>query len=59
MNLLLYIQIVFKCNMFFQLKVIRFFRSTLTNPLTDMARVYNWDVKRRSKDNLLKSAERS
>lgn len=25
---------------------------------SDMARVYNWDVKRRSKDNLVKSAER-
>lgn len=25
----------------------------------DMARVYNWDVKRRSKENLLKSADKS
>ncbi len=48
------------CSFTWQCKEIlaNFFRSPLTATLPDMARVYNWDVKRRSKDNLLKSAER-
>ncbi|XP_016346291.1 prefoldin subunit 3-like isoform X1 [Sinocyclocheilus anshuiensis] len=36
-----------------------FLRDQFTTTEVNMARVYNWDVKRRSKDNLLKSAERS
>ncbi|KTF93624.1 hypothetical protein cypCar_00004411 [Cyprinus carpio] len=35
-----------------------FLRDQFTTTEVNMARVYNWDVKRRSKDNLLKSAER-
>ncbi|XP_060787804.1 prefoldin subunit 3 [Neoarius graeffei] len=36
-----------------------FLRDQFTTTEVNMARVYNWDVKKRSKDNLLKSAERS
>ncbi|XP_073692400.1 prefoldin subunit 3 [Garra rufa] len=36
-----------------------FLRDQFTTTEVNMARVYNWDVKRRSKDNLLKSTERS
>ncbi|XP_016316455.1 prefoldin subunit 3-like [Sinocyclocheilus anshuiensis] len=36
-----------------------FLRDQFTTTEVNMARVYNWDVKRRSKDNLLKSAEQS
>ncbi|KAL0969949.1 hypothetical protein UPYG_G00235030 [Umbra pygmaea] len=35
-----------------------FLRDQFTTTEVNMARVYNWDVKRRSKDNLLKSAEK-
>ncbi|XP_029522230.1 prefoldin subunit 3 [Oncorhynchus nerka] len=36
-----------------------FLRDQFTTTEVNMARVYNWDVKRRSKDNLLKSLEKS
>ncbi|XP_029616510.1 prefoldin subunit 3 [Salmo trutta] len=36
-----------------------FLRDQFTTTEVNMARVYNWDVKRRSKDNLLKSVEKS
>ncbi|KAM6949033.1 prefoldin subunit 3 [Aplochiton taeniatus] len=36
-----------------------FLRDQFTTTEVNMARVYNWDVKRRSKENLLKSAEKS
>ncbi|XP_026867249.1 prefoldin subunit 3 [Electrophorus electricus] len=36
-----------------------FLRDQFTTTEVNMARVYNWDVKRRSKDSLLKSSERS
>ncbi|XP_030635546.1 prefoldin subunit 3 [Chanos chanos] len=36
-----------------------FLRDQFTTTEVNMARVYNWDVKRRSKDNLLKSTEQS
>uniref|UniRef100_A0A3Q3AZ09 Prefoldin subunit 3 n=1 Tax=Kryptolebias marmoratus TaxID=37003 RepID=A0A3Q3AZ09_KRYMA len=35
-----------------------FLRDQFTTTEVNMARVYNWDVKRRSKDNLLKSADK-
>ncbi|XP_028834971.1 prefoldin subunit 3 [Denticeps clupeoides] len=36
-----------------------FLRDQFTTTEVNMARVYNWDVMRRSKDNVLKAAERS
>lgn len=36
-----------------------FLRDQFTTTEVNMARVYNWDVKRRSKENLLKSADKS
>uniref|UniRef100_A0A3B4X6L1 Prefoldin subunit 3 n=1 Tax=Seriola lalandi dorsalis TaxID=1841481 RepID=A0A3B4X6L1_SERLL len=36
-----------------------FLRDQFTTVEVNMARVYNWDVKRRSKENLLKSADKS
>ncbi|KAJ8007873.1 hypothetical protein DPEC_G00098700 [Dallia pectoralis] len=36
-----------------------FLRDQFTTTEVNMARVYNWDVKRRSKDNLVKSVEKS
>ncbi|XP_051987920.1 prefoldin subunit 3-like [Xyrauchen texanus] len=36
-----------------------FLRDQFTTTEVNMARVYNWDVKRRSKDNILKSVEQS
>lgn len=36
-----------------------FLRDQFTTTEVNMARVYNWDVKRRSKENLLKLAEKS